>query len=71
MGDPRISHHDCESSLCRTAGILGVSPKKGCLFGGPYSQDYSTSGSILRSPYFGEITMWVFSKKRGPVLGEP
>ena len=41
-GDPRISHHDCESSLCRTAGIFGVSPKKGYLFAGPYNQDYST-----------------------------
>ena len=41
------------------AGVVGVTwgfPKiRGTFFGGPYNTDYSISGSIWGSPYFGKL----------------
>ena len=37
--------------------IYGIFPKSGVLFWGPYNKDYSISGSIFGSPYFGETTI--------------
>ena len=34
---------------------MGVSQNYGSLFGGPYNKDSSILGSILGSPYFGEL----------------
>ena len=37
------------------AFIWGFPKIRGNLFGGPYNKDYSILGSILGSPYFGEL----------------
>ena len=34
---------------------MGISQNSGYLFGGPHNKDYNMSGSILGSPYFGEL----------------
>ena len=36
---------------------MGVSQNYGYLFGDPHNKDYSISGSILGSPYFGKTTI--------------
>ena len=36
---------------------IGVFPKLGVPFGGPYNKDYKILGSILGSPYLGKLPL--------------
>ena len=42
-----------------TRGYSGGFPKLGVPFGGPYNKDYSIWGSLLGSPYFGQLLFGV------------
>ena len=46
---------------------MGVSQHYGYFFGGPHNKDYSILGSVLASPYFGNLGnyrhIWIMEKK--------
>ena len=49
---------------------MGLSQIRGTLFRGPYNEDYSILGSILGSPYFGQLTYGEIPRECSGIWGE-